>query len=161
MTETPKIDLRSMMQSALDLTLDFYRARPDKEAAPTWFLLHEDGKVRVLMTPWDSEAEKVAVCNHMHKLIGNDRAIIAYAFLSETWFVIRDSEQEMKECGPPSEQPDRQEALYIIGQDISGKQLSVRCIIGEDRKIGAPEWEENMHLEGRTVIPLNTVAGRA
>jgi hypothetical protein len=49
----------------------------------------------------------------------------------ETWYTVRTPETYSKN-EPPSEAPDRKEALFIFGEDKSGNQMAMKIDIKRD-----------------------------
>jgi hypothetical protein len=91
---------------------------------PTWILELESGKTEFHATPFDDETHKQLTTITM-KMYFKAKGVIRYAFVMEAWFASEErkdseTEKEWMERGvetPPSQRPDRKEAVCIIAED--------------------------------------------
>ena len=91
---------------------------------PTWVLELENGKTEINATPFENDAHKHLVTQAM-RMYFRAKGVIRYAFIMEAWFATEkpkegETEKEWMERGvetPPSERPDRKEAVCIIAED--------------------------------------------
>lgn len=120
------------------------------EAHPVWFILDANNELTIMMTPFDGEGVKEMVFKMMRGRL-KEMDAVAYVFLSEVWTVKRNKGAVDLDT-PPSEQPDRIEALMLQGNDLRNNQLMWIAEIkrdGDKRKISEPEKITAMQMQGR------------
>jgi hypothetical protein len=89
---------------------------------PTWLLQEEDGKILLVVTPYDNDLTKDMVDFAIREAI-KTKNIQRYAYISEVWMAFEKgcfSSVEDYKGLRPSQRPDRKEALMLIAEDISG-----------------------------------------
>jgi hypothetical protein len=136
------------------------------ELPPTWFLQRPDGEVGMFVTPWDDFREKEATSQKM-KLLMKENDIIRYALITEAWMVERKNPDGTKLAkdwkGPlPSQSPDREEIVMIVGGDLEGHCVEGMASVTRDKEgkpiLGKFELKYNkFSMEGRFVNLLRKV----
>lgn len=120
-----------------------------EQLVPSWLLVDGEGKVEIFATPWSNWQEKQLTVGAM-RLIMRKHGTIAYSLLVETWYAHATAEEvKQKEYvgPPPSERPDRQEAVAIMAANREGqtthrmfeiiRKMDGRC--RELRRLDGPE----------------------
>lgn len=84
---------------------------------PVFLAVAGDGSCNVCMTPWRSEAEKVAVLERLRSLF-RDQGVVRYAHVSEAW-TRSFTPEEMRVRGDRevSSYDDREERLFMLVVD--------------------------------------------
>lgn len=115
--------LDDMMQLAEDQARRIL-LRTRAELIPQWVYVKGDGNVNIVATPWHNNHEKHLAVELMRKAMKLDQAT-AYSLLVEAWFKqIEGPEAQKPYTGPPpSELPDRKEAVVISAADREGNSL--------------------------------------
>jgi hypothetical protein len=143
--------LEEMAESALHVARGIIEDSTDgHEAHPVWFILDTEGRITVVMTPFNGEGVKEKVFQMMPAKLKEMNAV-AYVFLSEVWTVKRDTSAVDLDT-PPSEQPDRIEALMLQGNDLHNNQLmwvaEIKRMNGK-RTVSEPEKISGVQMRGR------------
>jgi hypothetical protein len=136
------------------------------ELPPTWFLQRSDGKVGMFVTPWVDFKEKEEA-NQRMRLLMEKYEIMRYALITEAWMVKRKNPEGTKLAkdwkGPlPSQSPDREEIVMIVGGDLEGNCVEGMADITRDEKgkptLGKFELKYNEYtMEGRFVNLLRKI----
>jgi hypothetical protein len=127
------------------------------EIMPMWTLVDKNGQCYVYLTPFDGEDSKQAV-DMMIRQQCAVRDIVMIGFMSEVWTYSAPagtSEEEARRI-PPSERPDRKEAILFIAEHINGEHRSAHMVIERDAEgtgILQPYTERDNHtkMTGRFV----------
>jgi hypothetical protein len=93
-----------------------------EELLPQWLIVGADDKIEIWATPWSSASEKRLVVEAMRSTLRQGHAK-AYSLLVEAWYsVLPASEAPTEYTGPPpSERPDRQEAVVVTAANREGE----------------------------------------
>jgi hypothetical protein len=153
------VTLDELMQIGLDKAMADIANRP-AEIMPHFLGSDGTDKLNVYMTPWRDEADKVVALAMLRARFAQD-GIVRYAMVSETWAVVRDVNGP-KEHRMPSECPDRQERLMVLGVEYGGSRAVFCDIIREDgkRRCSPPQWQTYDSMSGRmgSLLPKRTMA---
>jgi hypothetical protein len=95
------------------------------ELLPTWFLQQEDGKILLLTTPYEKNTLQKDIVDFAIREAIAEKNIQRFVYISEVWMAnVKDVTSLKNYKGlPPSERPDRKEAVMLIAEDISGKSI--------------------------------------
>lgn len=114
--------LEAMMRLARDQANRVMVGTKD-ELTPVWLLVTGAGKIEIFATPWGNTREKHVVIETMRDVM-REKRVTAYSLLTEAWMA-RATPEEAKEGGyiglPPSQRPDRMEAVVIMAANKSGE----------------------------------------
>lgn len=105
-----------------------------QELAPVFFVEDGNGDLNILMAPWRSTEEKLAIYQALRKQFSKINAR-AYLFISEAWMTKMDKGKDWDGV-PPSESPDRIEVVMIDGNTRDGERYTRMVEIKTD-KFGA------------------------
>jgi hypothetical protein len=122
-----------------------------EELTPMW-LLSRPGEVRVVATPWGDNDQKHLTVLAMRAMMREEQ-VHAYSFLVEAWSVHErtpkgtTSENFEYSGPPPSERPDRSEAVMITAEDRYGGHRNRSFEIIRDKKGRCAELKRLDHPE--------------
>jgi hypothetical protein len=103
---------------ALDHAEYMLLGEADTQLAPTWWIQFDNKRGEMIVTPWDDDAEKLAVVEMIKNKL-KDRHAHSYAFASEVWVAAENAKRPTQL--PPSQHPDRREALMVHVFNRNGK----------------------------------------
>jgi hypothetical protein len=94
-----------------------------EELTPMW-LVHSQGKLEVIATPWEDSEQKRMTVELMRVMMREQRAT-AYSLLTEAWYSVVSAEEAGKEYTgpPPSERADRKEAVIAMAASRDGTHV--------------------------------------
>lgn len=146
----PTSDIRKLMESVFGDARKI--ALSGEEVCAAFFGQSQDGQVYVYMTPWRDEDDK-RMALQMLKLAFVVHGVQSYVQVSECWTVTRYDKDEAENGPAPSECPDRQEILMVLGVE-HGKVLTATAKLGYDkdanRTVGDLNWlPQDTELTGR------------
>lgn len=106
-----------------------------EELVPSWLLVTGEGKVEIFATPWRNTQEKHLTVAAMREVMSN-RQCTAYSLLTEAWYSRLPASEAGKEYTgpPPSERPDRQEAVVVTAANHWGQTVFRQWEIVRDQK---------------------------
>lgn len=111
------------------------------ELAPAWLVLSPskkspDGKVDIILTPWESTDQKLAALDAMRTYM-RKRNAVAYSFVMEAWVSFQGPGPNFT---PASEDPNRIEVVAIIAADReTARQRDWKIVRGKAGKVTALE----------------------
>jgi hypothetical protein len=126
-------DLKVLIESAGKYANDALIVNKDPELLHLFFLMQADGKGVVIGAPWRSTEEKLATVEEVRR-ISHEMKAVSVMFVSEVWMVERPNLDENMD--PPSQQPDRIEAVLAIAMDNKGNIEQERWNIIRDKPGG-------------------------
>jgi hypothetical protein len=139
-------------KSPLAVLVEFANATAEEtfkmgEHLPVW-LLETEEDIQIVATPFGSYREKEAVAFFLRNVIPH-LGVIRFAFITEAWtYSARADEVDIVNPTLPSEHPDREECVFIIGEDTNGEDMFLaRMIIrepGKPPRLAAPEKLDQM-----------------
>jgi len=88
----------------------------------TVFALKPDGDVIVLFRGYDNNDEKQYTYNIYALILAAEQALM-YCLASEAWWY-KDESMDVKNAIPPSEHPDKQEAIITVATDRNNHTIS-------------------------------------
>lgn len=154
------MDLKELMQMGLERAANHIAKSPANDEVVPHFIGTDGKNISVYMTPWNGEFEKALTIAKLRTLFA-EHGIIRYAMVSEVWCIARNADSP-DERRPPSQCPDRQERLMVLGVEYGGSQHAYCDIIREDekRRCGPPQWMTYGGLSGRmtTLLPERKMA---
>lgn len=161
MTQT----LRQFAESEIPLAIDRFHLYPIGDFQPTFVGVTKGGNRLPLPAHWSNNRQKdiyAMLTRATFKAIGVTR----YALVSEVWIAVepgdKDHPPDMNNMIPPSQRPDRTEAIMIQAFD-KGAMKSVSVIIPITRDsdgkptLGEPKTEEMELTTGRFANLLEDV----
>lgn len=128
-------------QSLMDSMVSFAKTSfdPKSQVLPMWTVIGEDGKAYVYMIPFVESGDKNMAARVVREACDKHKATMI-GFMAETWTVSGDDkDKEQLTSVPPSEHPDRKEAIYMIVETASGKSISGMMIINRNVDDGVLE----------------------
>jgi hypothetical protein len=96
---------------------------------PVWLLETDADELIAITTPIDQDTDRDMIAVAMRMLLKEKKAV-RYAFAMEAWFAL-----DSQEAPLPSKRPDRQECIFVSGEDRNGEKQSLMHEI--DRSSGA------------------------
>ena len=90
----------------------------EPQLTPTWWIQFDNAPGEMIITPWDSEAEKLAVVEMIRNKLKSPHAR-NYAFISEVWVAKENIRRPTRLT--PGQRPDRREAVMIHAFNRQGK----------------------------------------
>ncbi len=93
-----------------------------EELMPSWLMVDGVGKVQIFATPWRNTEEKHLTVEAMRLIMRQSQAQ-AYSLLTEAWMATVTGEEAKRpyEGPPPSERPDRTEAVVVMAANRAGE----------------------------------------
>ncbi len=103
-----------------------------EDLLPSWMLADGEGKVTIVATPWRNNDEKHMVAEVMREAMRGLR-IDAYTVLIEVWLLRVKGPPPKEYKGPaPSDSPDREEAVILVGATRAGEHVHKHWITKRD-----------------------------
>jgi hypothetical protein len=118
----------------------------DTQLAATWWVQFDNRPGEMLITPWEDEAEKLAVVEMIHNKLKDPHAR-NYAFLSEVWVATENLKRPTRLT--PEQRSDRREAVLIHAFDRRGRGGVRVYDIKRDDKGAVTALPENKSPGGR------------
>jgi len=149
-------DMQSLVQSSMKIATDQILA--GDEVIRTFFCQSKNGDKHMVIVPAHGYDEDTKLLTYL-KLMFCVLDVQAYCMLSEVWMATGTTAMDV----PPSERPDREEALMAICvrrfKDDQGKHhldiKTARAMITRDpTKVGPVIWDEADRVEGRMAALL-------
>jgi hypothetical protein len=110
------------------------------EMCPMWHAQTETGENFLVMTPFENTEEKEFVSTNIKRMF-LEKKVVRFVFMSEVWFKVYDHDHEPGLERPVSAEPDRKEAVFLLGEDRdTGQSMTVTLEI--DRSTGKPVLKE-------------------
>jgi hypothetical protein len=114
--------LLTLMEMQWEMAKRYFSENPKKECAPQFLAETADRKRMVILAPWGSEAEKVALLTMLKwKFVQHE--VKRYVMCSEAWVARYDADKDDPNFKMPSEHPERVEILMLIGVDAEAGEI--------------------------------------
>ena len=98
---------------------------------PKWLIEDEHGHRILIATPFEKTPDyKDIVANSMRQML-KEFGAVAYVLAVESWFISHKLDDPRRDL-PPSQCADRQEGVFICGEDIHGNSQSILMEIKRD-----------------------------
>lgn len=108
------VDLDSLEKVTKKWVFDTFKEYKEI-SLPTWFCQRENGDIVMVNTPFDGVESKNMALIAIKKIF-KEHDICRYCFVSETWVV--EQKTGPSKCDlPPSQHPDREEAVIMVSAD--------------------------------------------
>ena len=113
--------LKSLIKSAGDLAHSVLIEHKQDELMTMFHLVAPDdgGKDLVIGTPWKNEREKLMLIAQVKKA-SHEMGAVAAMFVGEVWLSEYPPDADITMMDPPSQQPNRIEAVFAVAIDNEG-----------------------------------------
>ncbi len=120
------------------------------EILPMWHAQTVDGEDLILATPL-GDADQKELLSQALKLFFQEKGVVRYVFMTETWFKAV-KEGETMFSGDVRHQPDKKEAVMLVGEDRdTGASIMVQLEIdrSKGKAVLLPASNHNGGVAGR------------
>ena len=151
-------DLKALVRIAGNAARKQLIEHGEREFVGMFHLVAPDGQPdAVIACPWHDDQEKLLAIAEVKK-ISRRMGAVAAMFASEVWLVRRDAGHLWESEDPPSQQPDRIEAVFAVATDgkhtLANSWQIVRTRPGGPVLALVEQPEMAGHFEGRIIDGL-------